>query len=120
MERKDIERLMRQISDWLASGEENRSLTLSVRKTGRPDDFTVGYDSGSVGLLMLMIASDDRLLELAGMSLAKKYASLPEEKRVSWISGFERMCESAADHMDSAREGGCALRMDIRTDGIKN
>ena len=54
------------------------------------------------------------------MSLAKKYASLPEEKRVSWMSGFERMCESAADHMDSAREGGCALRMDIRTDGIKN
>lgn len=112
--KKETEKVLEQVRGFLEEGIKEARISICLDKVGE-DEFRIRYDDASIGALLIMLASDGRLNEIAKLALIKTISDLPYERMEAGIEEFGNLCREAyRDRVGSACEDSLSLLVEYR------
>ena len=118
------------ISDSLAYFQEflnNReqasdTVTLTLKKADQPDCLAADYNKDKAGLLLGLLATDDRLTELAVFALIRVLSEMEDEDVKEMIAFLYGAVREAKDAMEEVAEEASkpvkTINLNIRPSGV--
>lgn len=98
------------------------TVTLTLKKADQPDCLAADYDKDKAGLLLGLLASDDRLTELAVFALIKVMSEMKEEDVKEMIAFLYGAVKEAKDAMEEVAEEASkpvkTISLNVRPSGV--
>ena len=97
------------------------AVTLTLKKTDQPDCLAAEYDENKAGLLLGLLASDDRLTELTVFALIRVMSEMEEDDVKEIIAFLYGAVKEAKDAMEEASEEAKpakTINLNIRPSGV--
>ena len=102
--------------------QSSDTVTLTLKKADQPDCLAAEYDKDKAGLLLGLLATDDRLTELAVFALIKALSEMQEDDVKEIIAFLYGAVREAKDAMEEVTEEAAkpvkTINLNIRPSGV--